>query len=183
MTRDVRIEDVTEATGQLNVQGPRSRELLATLTDADLSSEAFPFRTARRITLAGVEVLCVRITYVGELGYELYLPREHAATVWRALRKEGTAYGLVPVGLRALGSLRLEKAYRDYGHDIDNTDTVGMAGLGFAVDLEHDFIGREAVVAEREAAPPRQARPGPAHRPRAADVRRRGAAARRGASG
>lgn len=147
---DVRIEDVTEATGQLNVQGPRSRDVLSALTDADLSTEAFPFRTARTITVAGVEVLCVRITYVGELGYELYLPREHAATVWRALREEGTAYGLLPVGLRALGSLRLEKAYRDYGHDIDNTDTIGMAGLGFAVDLDTDFIGREAVVAERE---------------------------------
>ena len=147
---DVTVEDVTEATGQLNVQGPRSRDLLAALTDADLSTEAFPFRTARTVTVAGVEVLCVRITYVGELGYELYLPREHTATVWRALREEGTAYGLLPVGLRALGSLRLEKAYRDYGHDIDNTDTVGMAGLGFAVDLDTDFVGRDAVVGERE---------------------------------
>ncbi|GAA4120905.1 FAD-dependent oxidoreductase [Knoellia locipacati] len=147
---DVVIEDVTEATGQLNVQGPRSRELLAALTDADLSNDAFPFRTARTITIAGVELLCVRITYVGELGYELYLPREHAARVWRALREEGTAYGLRPVGLRALGSLRLEKAYRDYGHDIDNTDTVQMAGLGFAVDLDTEFVGREAVLAERE---------------------------------
>ncbi|EAP99887.1 putative oxidoreductase protein [Janibacter sp. HTCC2649] len=147
---DVVIEDVTEATGQLNVQGPLSRDLLAALTDADLSTDAFPFRTARTITVAGVEVLCVRITYVGELGYELYLPREHTAAVWRELRKEGTAYGLLPVGLKSLGSLRLEKAYRDYGHDIDNTDSVQMAGLGFAVDLEHDFIGREAVLAERE---------------------------------
>ncbi|MEO6020834.1 MAG: FAD-dependent oxidoreductase [Knoellia sp.] len=147
---DVTIDDVTEATGQLNVHGPRSREVLAALTDADLSHEAFPFRTARPITLAGVEVWCVRITYVGELGFELYLPRDRTAEVWRSLRKEGTAYGLMPVGLHALGSLRLEKAYRDYGHDIDNTDTVGMAGLGFAVDLDHDFIGREAVIAERE---------------------------------
>ncbi|KRE42016.1 GcvT family protein [Knoellia sp. Soil729] len=148
---DVAIEDVTEATGQLNVQGPRSRELLATLTDADLSNDAFAFRDARTITVAGVEVLCVRITYVGELGYELYIARDDTATVWSALRERGTAYGLVPAGLRALGSLRLEKAYRDYGHDIDNTDTVGMAGLGFAVDLGHDFIGRDAVVAERES--------------------------------
>ena len=148
---DVVIEDVTEETGQLNIQGPRSRELLAGLTDADLSNEAFPFRTARTITVAGVERLCVRITYVGELGYELYLPRAHAGTVWSALREEGTAYGLRPVGLRALGSLRLEKAYRDYGHDIDNTDTVQMAGLGFAVDLGTDFVGREAVLAERES--------------------------------
>ncbi|HEX8781052.1 MAG TPA: glycine cleavage T C-terminal barrel domain-containing protein, partial [Nocardioides sp.] len=147
---DVVVEDVTESTGQLNVQGPLSRDVLAALTDADLSDEAFPFRTARTITLAGIELLCVRITYVGELGYELYVPREHAATLWRSLRKEGTAYGLRPVGLRALGSLRLEKAYRDYGHDIDNTDTVQMAGLGFAVDLDTEFIGRDAVVAERE---------------------------------
>ncbi|WP_353953089.1 FAD-dependent oxidoreductase [Knoellia sp. S7-12] len=147
---DLTIEDVTVATGQLNVQGPRSRALLDALTDADLSHEAFPFRTARMIILAEIEVLCVRITYVGELGYELYLPRDRTAELWSVLRSEGTAYGIRPVGLRALGSLRLEKAYRDYGHDIDNTDTVGMAGLGFAVDLEHDFIGREAVIAERE---------------------------------
>lgn len=147
---DVSIEDVTEATGQLNVQGPLSRDLLATLTDADLSTEAFAFRDARTIRVAGVQVLCVRITYVGELGYELYIPRDDTATVWTALRKEGAAYGLRPVGLHALGSLRLEKAYRDYGHDIDNTDTVQMAGLGFAVDLEQgDFIGRDAVIAER----------------------------------
>ncbi|MFC7489507.1 MULTISPECIES: GcvT family protein [unclassified Knoellia] len=147
---DVTIEDVTEATGQLNVQGPASRELLTRLTDVDLSDDAFPFRTARSIMVAGVEVLCVRITYVGELGYELYVPRDRTAAVWTALRTEGTAYGLLPVGLRALGSLRLEKAYRDYGHDIDNTDTVGMAGLGFAVDPGHDFIGRDAVQTERE---------------------------------
>ncbi|MEO7269657.1 MAG: FAD-dependent oxidoreductase [Knoellia sp.] len=146
---DVSIEDVTEATGQLNVQGPLCRDLLGTLTDADLSTEVFPFRTARSISVAGVEVLCVRITYVGELGYELYIPRDRTAEVWRALRKEGTAYGLLPVGLKSLGSLRLEKAYRDYGHDIDNTDTVQMAGLGFAVDLETEFIGRDAVIAER----------------------------------
>lgn len=146
---EVVITDVTEATGQLNVQGPLSRDLLATLTDADLSNAAFAFRDARSISVAGVEVLCVRITYVGELGYELYIPRDDTATVWRALRERGTAYGLRPVGLHALGSLRLEKAYRDYGHDIDNTDTVQMAGLGFAVDLEHDFIGRDAVIAER----------------------------------
>lgn len=146
---DVVIKDVTEATGQLNVQGPLSRDLLATLTEADLSNEAFAFRDARTITVAGVEVLCVRITYVGELGYELYIPRDDTATVWRALRERGTAYGLAPVGLHALGSLRLEKAYRDYGHDIDNTDTVQMAGLGFAVDVDHDFIGRDAVIAER----------------------------------
>lgn len=147
---DVSVEDVTVATGQLNVQGPRSRELLSELTDADLSTEAFPFRTARRVTLAGVDVLLVRVTYVGELGYELHVARDETAAVWRALRKRGTAYGLVPVGLKALGSLRLEKGYRDFGHDIDNTDTVGSAGLGFAVDLGHDFVGRAAVVAERE---------------------------------
>lgn len=147
---DVAIADVTEATGQLNVQGPRSRELLAELTDTDLSTGAFPFRTARHVVLAGVEVLLVRITYVGELGYELYVARNDAPTVWRELRERGTAYGLVPVGLKALGSLRLEKAYRDFGHDIDNTDTVDSAGLHFAVDLGHDFVGRDAVVAERE---------------------------------
>ena len=116
---------------QLALQGPRSRQLLAALTDTDLSTDAYPFRTAREIDVAGVGVLCTRITYVGELGYELYVPAARALEVYDALRAGGAA----PVGLSALGSLRMEKGYRDFGHDIDNTDDPVSVGLGFALAL------------------------------------------------
>ncbi len=148
---DVSVEDVTEQWAQLNVQGPRSREVLATLTDADLGNDAFPFRTARFVELAGVRVLLVRITYVGELGYELYLQADDALTVYDAV----LAAGAQPVGLKTLASCRMEKGYRDFGHDIDNTDNVIEVGLGFAVDLDKpDFLGKDAVAAIKAAGIP-----------------------------
>lgn len=150
---DVRIEDVTADYAQLNVQGPRSREVLAALTDADLATEVFPFRTARWIELAGVRVLCARITYLGELGYELYVPAGSALGVYDALQAAGAAYDLRPVGLKALSSLRMEKGYRDFGHDIDNTDCPLEVGLGFALALDKPggFVGREAVLERKDA--------------------------------
>jgi 4-methylaminobutanoate oxidase (formaldehyde-forming) len=144
-----RLADMTEDFAQLNVQGPQSRDLLTTLTEADLSTEAYPFRTARRVDIAGIPVLCARITYLGELGYELYVEREHALTVYDAITAAGTAYDFAPVGLKALASLRMEKGYRDFGHDIDNTDCPLEVGLGFAIDWESDFIGKEAVLARK----------------------------------
>jgi 4-methylaminobutanoate oxidase (formaldehyde-forming) len=150
---DFTLTDVTSDFGQLNVQGPRSRELLAELTDADLTTEVFPFRTARWIEVAGVQALCVRITYLGELGYELYVPAADTLHVYDALQAAGPGYGLRPVGLKALGSLRMEKAYRDFGHDIDNTDCPLEAGLGFALALDKPggFIGRDAVLGRKAA--------------------------------
>lgn len=148
---DVTVTDVTADLAQLNVQGPRSRELLAGLTDAGLSTDAFPFRTARRVTLAGIELLLVRITYLGELGYELYVPADRTLEVYDALTAAGAAYDLRPVGLKALASLRMEKAYRDFGHDIDNTDCPLEVGLGFALDLDKEFVGRDAVLARKAA--------------------------------
>ena len=150
---DCTVTDVTADYGQLNVQGPRSREVLVELTDADLSTEVFGFRTARWLEVAGVEVLCVRITYLGELGYELYVPAADTLHVYDALRATGAAYGLRPVGLKALASLRMEKAYRDFGHDIDNTDCPLEAGLGFALALDKPggFVGRDAVLARKAA--------------------------------
>ena len=147
------VTDVTADYGQLNVQGPRSREVLAGLTDADLSTEAFAFRTARWLEIAGLEVLCVRITYLGELGYELYIPASDTLRVYDALQRTGSAYGLRPVGLKALASLRMEKGYRDFGHDIDNTDCPLEAGLGFALALDKPggFVGRDAVLARKSA--------------------------------
>lgn len=148
------VSDITASVGQLNIQGPKSRELLQSLTSADLSNEAFPFRTAREIDIGYARVLCVRITYVGELGYELVIPAEQAVHVYDRIVEAGEAFGLKHAGLKALGSLRLEKAYRDYGHDIDNTDDPFEVGLGFAVDLKKaDFIGK-AVAVEKKAQGP-----------------------------
>jgi 4-methylaminobutanoate oxidase (formaldehyde-forming) len=149
------VTEVTSAYGQLNVQGPRSRALLQQVTSADLSNEAFPFRTAREIDIGFARVLCVRITYVGELGYELYVPAEQATHVYERLLAAGRSLGLQHAGLKALGSLRMEKGYRDYGHDIDNTDVPYEVGLGFALDLKKPggFIGKEAVLALKAAGP------------------------------
>ena len=124
-------------------------------------------------------MLCVRITYLGELGYELYIPAEQAVHVYDRLVEAGASVGLRHAGLKALASLRMEKGYRDYGHDIDNTDSVLEAGLGFAVDLEKPggFLGRDAVLAKKAAGPLTQAPgAGAAEGPRAADVPRRGGA-------
>ena len=106
------------------------------VTDADMSNEAFAFRDAHEIAVGFARVLCLRITYLGELGYELYVPAEQALGVYDRLVAAGERVGLVHAGLKALASLRMEKGYRDYGHDIDNTDTVLEAGLGFAVALD-----------------------------------------------
>jgi glycine cleavage system aminomethyltransferase T/glycine/D-amino acid oxidase-like deaminating enzyme len=150
--QNVFVTDVTSGYGQLNIQGPKSRELLQSITSADLSNDAFPFRTAREIDIGLARVLCVRITYVGELGYELNIPSEQAVHVYDRIVEAGEKFGLKHAGLKALASLRLEKGYRDYGHDIDNMDDPYSTGLGFAVrlDKETDFIGRQACI-ERKA--------------------------------
>ena len=149
------VTDVTSGYAQLNVQGPMSRELMATVTSADMSNEAFGFRAARFIDIGFARVLCIRITYLGELGYELHIPAEQAVAVYDRLVAAGEPLGLRHAGLKALASLRMEKAYRDYGHDIDNTDSVLEAGLGFAVALDKPggFIGRDAVLAQKAAGP------------------------------
>lgn len=145
--------DVTGAYAQLNLQGPKSRALLQALTSADVSHDAMPFRCAKEVDIGFARVLVVRITYLGELGYELYVPAEQAAHVYSHIVDVGRGHGLVHAGLKALASLRMEKAYRDYGHDIDNTDHVLEVGLGFAVDLKKPggFLGRDAVVAKKQA--------------------------------
>jgi 4-methylaminobutanoate oxidase (formaldehyde-forming) len=148
------VTDVTSGYAQINVQGPRSRELVQSVTSADMSNEAFPFRAAREIDVGYARALCVRITYLGELGYELYVPAEQAVHVYERLCEAGRPVGLRHAGLKALSSLRMEKGYRDYGHDIDNTDSVLEAGLGFAVDLKKpSFIGRDAVLAKKAQGP------------------------------
>jgi heterotetrameric sarcosine oxidase gamma subunit len=150
------VTDVTSGLAQINIQGPRSRELLQSITSTDLSNEAFGFRTAREIDLGFARVLCVRITYLGELGYELFVSAEQAAYVYDLITSAGEAFDLAHVGLKALSSLRMEKAYRDFGHDIDNTDSPLEAGLGFTIDWDKEFVGRPAVAALRDAGPPRR---------------------------
>jgi len=149
------VTDVTSGCAQINVQGPLSRELMAAVTGADMSNDALRFRAARYIDIGFARVLCIRITYLGELGYELHIPAEQAAAVYDRLVAAGQPLGLRHVGLKALASLRMEKGYRDYGHDIDNTDSVLEAGLGFAVALDKPggFIGRDAVLAQKAKGP------------------------------
>ena len=149
------VTDVTSGYAQLNVQGPCSRELLQSITSVDLSNEAYPFRAAREIDIGFARVLCTRITYLGELGYELFIPAEQAVHVYDKVVEAGRNVGLVHAGLRALGSLRLEKGYRDFGHDLDNTDDPYETGLGFAVDLKKPdgFIGKEALLARKASGP------------------------------
>jgi 4-methylaminobutanoate oxidase (formaldehyde-forming) len=149
------VTDVTSGFAQINVQGPRSRELLQSLTSADLSNEAFPFRAAREVDIGYARVLCLRITYLGELGYELYVPAEQGVHLYERLVETGEAVELRHAGLKALASLRMEKGYRDYGHDVDNTDSVLEAGLGFVVALDKPggFLGRDAVLAQKTAGP------------------------------
>jgi 4-methylaminobutanoate oxidase (formaldehyde-forming) len=144
--------DVTAASAVLGVMGPRSRTLLVRLTDADLGNGAFPFLTSREIWLAAAPVRASRITYVGELGWELYVPAEFAAGVYDALVATGEDLGLRHAGYHAMDSLRIEKAYRSWGHDLGSEDTPLEAGLGFAVRLDKGtpFLGRDALLAQRE---------------------------------
>jgi len=151
------VTDVTSGTTLLSVQGPASRQLIGRLTDADLSNEAFPYLTARQIHVGYAPVLAVRVTYVGELGWELHVPAEYALGVYDDLVEAGGDLGFRPIGLSAMSSLRLEKGYRDMGVDIDNTDNPLEAGLGFAVawDKPGGFIGRDALLKARAEGPPR----------------------------
>ena len=144
--------DATSAYAVLGVMGPHSRALLATLTDADLSNDAFPFGTSQVIDLAYARVRASRITYVGELGWELYVPTEFVQSVFDAIVDEGAAFDLRLAGYHAMNSLRLEKAYRHWGHDVTDEDTPLEAGLGFAVAWSKPggFIGREALLRQRE---------------------------------
>jgi 4-methylaminobutanoate oxidase (formaldehyde-forming) len=127
---DVTIEDTTDDLAVIGIWGPEARDALTAVTDDDVSAEAFPFRTARAISVGGAPVLAQRITYVGELGYELYVGRADAVQVWDAIV---AAARPEPVGYQALDSLRLEKAYRYFGGDITSLDTPYEAGLGFCV--------------------------------------------------
>lgn len=143
--------DVTEEHAVLGVMGPRSRELLADLTPADLSEDGFPFATSREVRLAGTTVRATRMTYVGELGWELLVPVAAAGEVYDAITAAGSSYGLVDAGYSAIESLRLEKGYRAFGRELTPDLTPVEAGLVFATALAGDkpFLGREALAAHR----------------------------------
>ncbi len=147
------VADVSGTMAMLAVMGPEARRFLQPLTDADLSDAAFPFGTSREIDLGLGFVRATRITYVGELGWELLVPYDIADHVWDTLSEAGAAIGLRPAGYHALNSLRMEKAYRSWGHDISGGDTPLEAGLGFAVawDKPGGFTGQEALLAQKES--------------------------------
>lgn len=149
------LTDVTSAYAMINVQGPKSRQLLGRVSSADISNEAFPYMSMREIDVGYALPLAFRITYMGELGYELYIPTEFAVHVYDLLLEAGEDLGVVNIGMQALNTTRIEKAYRDYGHDMDNIDTPLEAGLGFVVDFDKPggFIGRESLLRQREAGP------------------------------
>jgi len=151
----VQVRDVTSAWSCFGIWGPRAREVLASLTPADLSNDAFPYMAVREITVGSVPVRALRVTYVGELGWELYCPSEYGLGLWRALWEAGEPHGIVPAGYRAIDSLRLEKGYRVWGADITPDETPYEGGVGFCVKLDKHggFIGREALAEAKEAGP------------------------------
>ncbi|MBW8011534.1 MAG: FAD-dependent oxidoreductase [Chloroflexi bacterium] len=147
------VTNITSAYSVLNIQGPKSRDLFSRVTNADMSHEAFPYLSMKEIELGYALVKAFRVTYVGELGWELYIPTEFSLHVFDTIVETGTEVGLVHMGLQALESLRLEKAYRDYGGDIDNLDSPLEAGLSYFVDFDKPagFIGKEALLQRKEA--------------------------------
>jgi len=149
----VDLEDVTSRYACFALWGPNARQILQPLTDTDLANQEFPYLRAREISVGPVPCLALRVTFVGELGWELYCPAEFALRLWDTLITAGLHNGLVPGGYKAIESLRLEKGYRVWGSDVTSADTPFEAGLGFAVrmDKEVPFIGRDALLA---AGPP-----------------------------
>ena len=149
------LTNVTSAMGVISIMGPNARALLQSLSPNDLSHEAFRFAHSREIELGYALVRAARITYVGELGWELYIPTEFTVGVYDTIVAAGAPFGLAHAGYHALDSLRIEKAYRHWGHDITDEDTPLEADLSFAVkfDKPGGFIGREALLRDREAGP------------------------------
>ena len=150
----VRIADVTSQWACFGVWGPRARDVLQPLTPADLSNDAFPYMTVQEITVGDVPLRALRVTYVGELGWELYCPTEYGLGLWRTIWEAGQEHGIVAAGYRAIDSMRLEKGYRVWGADITPDESPEEGGVGFCVKLDKgEFIGRDALVAAGEDGP------------------------------
>ena len=154
----VEVVDVTSAWSVIGIMGPQSRALLARLTEADLSNSAFPFATAQDISLEQATVRALRITYVGELGWELHVSAEQAVLVYDSLMKAGQEFAAANCGHYAINSLRLEKGFRAWGADLSPDDTALEAGLAFAIAWKKPvpFIGREALLKQKQAGLKRQ---------------------------
>jgi len=152
------LTDITSAQAVLSIMGPKARDLLTTITSSDVSNNAFPFGQSKVIEIGNALVRATRLTYVGELGWELYIPMEFAQGVYDEIVSAGENFGLRHVGYHAMDSLRLEKAYRHWGHDITDEDTPLEAGLGFAVawDKSCGFIGRDTLLQKRQVGPSRR---------------------------
>lgn len=157
-TGGVTVRDVTGAYSCYGLWGPKARNILSQLTATDLSNSGFPYLRAQEITVADVPVLALRVTFVGELGWELYCSTEYGARLWEALYEVGRPHGMVIGGYRAIDSLRLEKGYRVWGSDVTPDETPYEAGLDFCVrwDKKNGFLGRDALVEEHEAGPSRK---------------------------
>ncbi|MDQ2942865.1 MAG: hypothetical protein M3R21_04245, partial [Candidatus Dormibacteraeota bacterium] len=148
----VMVEDVTSAYACIGLWGPAARDILQPLTPTDISNQAFPFMTAQQLAVGSVPCLALRVTYVGELGWELYCPSEFGLRLWDTVWEAGRDRGLVAGGYKAVDSLRLEKGYRVWGADIGPESDPYQAGLGFCVKLDKgEFIGRSALLKKREA--------------------------------
>jgi glycine cleavage system aminomethyltransferase T/glycine/D-amino acid oxidase-like deaminating enzyme len=151
----VRVHDTTSQWACFGIWGPKAREVLQPLTPQSLETEEFPYMNLREITVGNAPVRALRVTYVGELGWELYCPMEYGLGLWRALWEEGEPQGIVAGGYRAIDSLRLEKGYRVWGADITPDETPYEGGVGFCVklDKENRFVGRDALVEAKERGP------------------------------
>jgi 4-methylaminobutanoate oxidase (formaldehyde-forming) len=151
----VQVNDVTSQWACFGIWGPRARDVLGPLTPQDLSNDGFPYMSVREITVGHAPVRALRVTYVGELGWELYCPTEYGLGLWRALWESGEPHGIVAGGYRAIDSLRLEKGYRVWGADITPDETPYEGGVGFCVKLDKDggFLGRDALAEAREQGP------------------------------
>jgi 4-methylaminobutanoate oxidase (formaldehyde-forming) len=153
----VMVTDVTSSYACLGLWGPRARDILQPLTTEDLSNEAFKYMRAKELAVGSVPCLALRVTYVGELGWELYCPMEFGLRLWDTIWQAGQPQGLVAGGYRAIDSMRLEKGYRVWGSDLTPDVTPYQAGLGFAVKLDKgDFVGRDALLAAQNEQPPDQ---------------------------
>jgi glycine cleavage system aminomethyltransferase T/glycine/D-amino acid oxidase-like deaminating enzyme len=151
---DARIEDLTSAWTTIGLWGPRARDILASITHDDVSNEGFPFSTWKTLDVGGMEVLASRISYVGDLGWELYVPMAHGAALWDAVWDAGQPHGIVPAGIGVYGTTgRLEKAYRAFGFELDADYTVVEADMAWWKVKDEDFVGKAAHVAHRAAEP------------------------------
>ncbi len=148
------ISDRTESLSTLGLWGPRARDILSSVTSADVSHEGFPFATFQELEIGSLQVLASRISYVGDLGWELYVPIEQGAKLWDTIAEAGSPYGAVPIGAGVYGSTgRLEKGYRAYGAELEGEYDVVEAGMAWGKVKDADFIGKDAHIAQRAAEP------------------------------